>query len=118
MEVAIDFARDHNCTLILKGAGTLVTDGDRVFVNKSGSSALAKAGSGDVLAGLVGAFASFVPDTIEAAALSVFFHGKAGDMLAKELSNFGVTPSDLPRAIAKRIAITEERQKGNKKENV
>ena len=115
MEVAIDFAKKHNCTLVLKGAGTLVTDGDRVFVNKSGSSALAKAGSGDVLAGLIGAFSAFIDDNSVSSALSVFFHGRAADSLSKELSSFGVTPSDLPLAIAKQISITEERQKGRKK---
>ena len=115
MEVAIDFAKEHNCTLVLKGAGTLVTDGDYVFVNKSGSSALAKAGSGDVLAGLLGALASFIGNANEAAALAAFFHGKAADALAKELSTFGVTPSDLPLAIAKQVAKIEERQKNMKK---
>lgn len=118
MEVAINFAAEHKCTLVLKGAGTLVTDGDYVFVNKSGSSALAKAGSGDVLAGLVGAFSAFVTDTNISAALAAFYHGKAADALAKELSTFGVTPSDLPVAIAKQISITEERQKGNNKSYV
>ena len=111
MEVAIDFAKEHKCTLVLKGAGTLVTDGDFVYVNKSGSSALAKAGSGDVLAGLVGAFSAFISNKREAAALAAFFHGKAADALAKELSTFGVTPSDLPLAIAKQISIIEERQR-------
>ena len=111
MEVAIDFAKEHKCTLVLKGAGTLVTDGDFVYVNKSGSSALAKAGSGDVLAGLVGAFSAFIKSTNESAALAAFFHGKAADALAKELSTFGVTPSDLPLAIAKQISIIEERQR-------
>ncbi|MBR2351112.1 MAG: NAD(P)H-hydrate dehydratase [Clostridia bacterium] len=115
MEVAIDFAKEHNCTLVLKGAGTLVTDGDYVFVNKSGSSALAKAGSGDVLAGLLGALASFIGNANEAAALAAFFHGKAADALAKELSTFGVTPSDLPLAIAKQVAKIEKRQKNTKK---
>ena len=115
MEVAIDFAKEHNCTLVLKGAGTLVTDGDYVFVNKSGSSALAKAGSGDVLAGLVGALASFVKDANEASALAAFFHGKAADTLAKELSTFGVTPSDLPLAIARQIAVIEKKQRNTKK---
>ena len=112
MEVAIDFAREHKCTLVLKGAGTLVTDGDYVYVNNSGSSALAKAGSGDVLAGLIGAFSAFIKNTNESAALAAFFHGKAADALAKELSTFGVTPSDLPLAIAKQISIIEERQIG------
>ncbi len=115
MEVAIDFAAEHNCTLLLKGAGTLVTDGDHVLVNKSGSSALAKAGSGDVLAGIVGALSAFIKNTNEASALAAFFHGKAADRLAKELSTFGVTPSDLPVAIAKEISRIEDRKKGIKR---
>ena len=86
-----------------------------MFVNKSGSSALAKAGSGDVLAGLLGALAAFVDNTNEAAALAAFLHGKAADALAKELSTFGVTPSDLPLAIAKQIAKIEDKQKSMSK---
>ncbi len=117
MEVAIDFAAEHNCTLVLKGSGTLVTDGDYVYVNNSGSSALAKAGSGDVLAGLIGAFSAFIKNNNEAAALAAFFHGKAADALAKELSTFGVTPSDLPLAIAKQISIIEERRKSKAKQD-
>ena len=115
MEVAMDFAKEHGCTLLLKGAGTLITDGDRVYVNKSGSSALAKAGSGDVLAGLVGAMSAFIKNPNVSAALAAFFHGRAADTLAKELSTFGVTPSDLPVAIAKQISKTEDRQKGIKR---
>jgi len=113
MEVAMDFAAEHGCTLVLKGAGTIVTDGTYVYINKSGSSALAKAGSGDVLAGLIGAFSAFIPDLNVASALAAFFHGSAADALAKELSTFGVTPSDLPIAIAKQISQIQEKQKGN-----
>lgn len=104
LTVARDFARENNCILILKGAATVVTDGVTTYINSSGSSALAKAGSGDVLAGfLAGVVASGV-EPLSAATLSVYFHGLAGDKLAEELSELGVIPSDLPREIAKQIA--------------
>lgn len=104
LTVARDFARENNCILVLKGAATIVTDGISTYINSSGSSALAKAGSGDVLAGfLAGVVASGV-EPIYASALSVYFHGLAGDKLAEELSELGVIPSDLPREIAKQIA--------------
>ena len=104
LSVARDFARENDCILVLKGAATVVTDGTTTYINSSGSSALAKAGSGDVLAGfLAGVIASGV-DPLSASALSVYFHGLAGDKLAAELSELGVIPSDLPREIAKQIA--------------
>ncbi len=106
--IAIRFAAENKCVLVLKGAGTIVTDGKEVFINSSGSSALAKAGSGDVLAGFIASLAAQGIDPITAAALGVYYHGAAGDSLAGELSTYGVTPSDLPKEIARMIAITEK----------
>ena len=106
IELALAFARDYNCTLVLKGAGTVVTDGDRVYINSTGSSALSKAGSGDVLAGFVASLIAARTAPLYAAALAVYYHGVAADTLRDELSVFGVTPSDLPREIARQIAKT------------
>lgn len=102
--VARDFAAKHNCILVLKGAATITTDGEITYINSSGSSALAKAGSGDVLAGLLTSLLAFSSDPLKTAALAVYIHGRAGDILEEELSNFGVTPSDLPRECARVIA--------------
>ena len=101
---AKDFARENGCILVLKGAATIVTDGVRVYINSSGSSALAKAGSGDVLAGMLASVVASGTDPLSAAALSVYFHGAAADVLKDEFSELGVTPSDLPREIAREIA--------------
>lgn len=104
IEAATKFAAENRCILVLKGAGTITTDGKEVYINSSGSSALAKAGSGDVLAGFLAAvIASGIPAP-HAAALAVYYHGMAADSLAHELSAFGVIPSDLPREIGKQIA--------------
>jgi len=110
IESAIKFAKENKVVLVLKGAATVITDGDRLYVNSSGSSALAKAGSGDVLAGIISSVIATGKDPLEASALSVYYHGSAADELAKELSVFGVTPSDLPKEVARQIA----KETGNK----
>jgi len=104
LSVARSFALDNNCILVLKGAATVVTDGRETYINSSGSSALAKAGSGDVLAGFLASLVASGYDPLRASTLAVYFHGLAADVLAKELSPFGVTPSDLPREIARQLA--------------
>ncbi len=108
LAMAIRFAAENRCVLVLKGAGTIVTDGNDVYINKSGSSALAKAGSGDVLAGFIASLAAAGMKPTVAATLGVYYHGAAGDSLARELSTYGVTPSDLPKEIARMIAKTQE----------
>ena len=103
------FIEEYNVSLVLKGAGTIIADSDEIYINTSGSSALAKAGSGDVLAGLVGALAaqpSFSPSL--AARAAVALHGFAGDRLSGEYSTYGVTPSDLPLEIARIISEIEK----------
>lgn len=106
---AVQFAREHNCILLLKGKNTVITDGKEVYVNTSGSSALAKAGSGDTLAGLLAALlATCVRSALELSALAAFVHGRAGDKLSEELSDYGVTPSDLPREMAHVLSEIEK----------
>lgn len=109
LAVAEKFATEASCTVVLKGAGTIVTNGAETYINVYGSSALAKAGSGDVLAGLLAAFVAQRKLSVEkASALAVYFHACAGESLAEEFSSYGVTPSDLPREIARQIAAIEK----------
>lgn len=105
LEKAEKFAKENNAIVVLKGASTIVTDGENVYINSTGSSALSKAGSGDVLAGFMGAMCAqkSMSDAL-AATLSVYLHGAAGDALANKYSSYGVTPSDLPKEIACQIA--------------
>ena len=108
LRIAMDCARDLGVILVLKGAGTLTTDGTRLFVNTTGSSALAKGGSGDALAGLIGGLCASGTAPIFAAALGVFIHGLAGDRLADRYSTLGVTPSDLPLEMARVLGEIEK----------
>lgn len=104
LSVAENFARETGVILVLKGAGTIVTNGEDVYINTVATSALAKAGSGDVLAGLIASLlAGKSHDAIKCEAMAVYFHSKAGENLAREYSDYGVTPSDLPREIGRQI---------------
>ena len=104
IEDASKFAAETGALLLLKGAATVCTDGGTVYINSTGSSALSKAGSGDVLAGFVGAMTASGVRPLSALAICAYFHGYAADSLSQELSLFGVTPSDLPREICRAIA--------------
>ena len=111
IRLAMETARRWGVTLLLKGAATVVTDGDALFLNTTGGTALAKGGSGDVLAGAVGALLAQGVDPTHAAAMGAYLHGAGGDALACELSDFGVTPSDLPRAMAKAVRESQKKKK-------
>jgi NAD(P)H-hydrate epimerase len=104
---AEDFAKRTGCIVLLKGKGSVITDGRTTLVNSSGSSALAKAGSGDTLAGLLVSLLASGESPLKMTALAAYVHGAAGDTLAEEFSSFGVTPSDLPRRMASILATLE-----------
>ncbi len=74
------FSKDHNVILVLKGPKTAVAAPDgRVYENHSGNPALAQAGSGDVLTGMIAAMLTFLPDPFEAACSAVWLHGFLAD---------------------------------------
>ena len=81
VNIAKEFAKEHGVTLVLKGPNTLVVSYDgRMYVNQTGHQNLAKAGSGDVLAGLIGGFCAQNLDPFIASCMAVWLHGKAADV--------------------------------------
>jgi NAD(P)H-hydrate epimerase len=86
---------DPPLVLVLKGAGTVVTDGRRVFVNSTGNPGLATGGTGDVLTGLTAALLAQHLGPFEAACLAVRCHGRAGDLAAADLGQVSLIASDL-----------------------
>ncbi|MBE6634646.1 MAG: NAD(P)H-hydrate dehydratase [Ruminococcaceae bacterium] len=104
LESAYGLSLDTSATVLLKGAGTVVTDGKEIMINTTGSSALAKAGSGDALAGFMVSLLSMGAEPLAAAAIAAYVHGRAGQILAEELSEYGVTPSDLAPVMARVLA--------------
>jgi len=94
---ATGFAKEHGVIVVLKGHGSVVTDGDRVVINSTGNPGMATGGTGDVLTGLTGALLAQKMPPFDAARLAVYLHGLAGDLAAAELSQPGLIASDLPR---------------------
>ena len=88
-------AKEYGVILLAKSATTLVTNGDKVYYNTLGSDALATAGSGDVLAGLLAAVSCVIPDPLKAAVYADALHAMAGQMAAAKQGSAGVTASDL-----------------------
>lgn len=106
MEVAVSFAKEHHCILVLKGPHTIVTDGQHSYRNASGNKAMAVGGMGDTLAGIMTAFLGSHYQAIEAAMLAVFVHGFAGDLVAQE--NYTVLPEALSKVIPHAMYLIEE----------
>jgi NAD(P)H-hydrate epimerase len=112
---AVAFAKEYGVTVLLKGARTVVAppDGGDVYVNTTGNAALAKAGSGDALAGMIAGLAAQGTNLTEACALAAYLHGKAGELAAETLSLYGVNASDvintLPKVLMRynKVAIPE-----------
>ena len=96
-DVARDFAARHGVVLVLKGPGTVVTDGQQLVINPTGNSGMATGGSGDVLTGVTGALLASRMEPFEAARLAVYLHGLAGDLAAGQLSEPGLIATDLPQ---------------------
>jgi NAD(P)H-hydrate epimerase len=101
--LAVQFAADHGLVMVLKGHGSIVTDGRRVYHNRTGNPGMATGGTGDVLTGLLAALLGQGLEPFAAAQLGVFLHGLAGDLARDELGEVSLIASDLlqylPQAI-------------------
>ena len=95
-EDALQLARDYEATVVLKGPETLVaTPLGELRAVVEGGPELAKAGTGDVLGGMVASFLAQGLDALDAATLAVSVHGRAGRAAARELSVHAVMPEDI-----------------------
>ncbi|MDD8058255.1 NAD(P)H-hydrate dehydratase [Shewanella metallivivens] len=100
---ATEAAKQLNTIVLLKGYHTVISDGEYAFINPTGNNALAKAGSGDVLTGIIGGFCAQGLSPLNATCLGVYLHGLAGDLAAQALSEYSVLASDLLDYIPKAI---------------
>lgn len=98
-EQAVKFAQRAGAVVVLKGAGTVVTDGKRVYINKTGNPGMATAGSGDVLTGVITALCGQGLSDFDAAALGVHIHGLAGDLAAEKLGQTSLIATDIIDAL-------------------
>jgi NAD(P)H-hydrate epimerase len=98
--VARDFARKHQAHVLLKGARTVIAaPNGNAYLNITGGAALAKAGSGDVLAGIIAGLVAQGMDVFKGASCAAYLHGKAGEVAGMKLSEYGVLARDVVEAL-------------------
>ena len=113
LDIALDFAKEYNNTIVLKDARTVIADGSgQAFINRTGNNGMAAGGSGDVLTGLLAALAAGTPGTdlkgtdlkgtdpkLLTAALACHIHGAAGDAVLPRTGTRSMQAGDLIRGI-------------------
>lgn len=88
-------AEKYECVIVLKGHETIIADINGIYKNTSGNSALAKAGSGDVLTGVIAGMLSQHLSLSDAAKVGVYLHGLAGEIASEDLTKYSVLASDV-----------------------
>lgn len=109
LELAVAAARAFGQIMVLKGHRTVVSDGQRAYVNDTGDSTLSKAGSGDVLSGLIGSLLGQAMTLFEAAIAGVFLHGRAGELAGQKLGRRSALSRDVIDALPEAIGEYEQR---------
>lgn len=96
---AAALANDIGCIILLKGHRTVITDGNSCYINQTGNPGMATGGSGDVLAGIIVSLLGQGIMPLEAAACGAWLHGKAGDLCAQEIGQYGMLPQDMVQVL-------------------
>ena len=102
LDANLEIAQKYNLVSVLKGAGTLITEpGGRTFINPTGSWALATAGTGDILTGIIGSLLAQGMSLVDAAVCGTYIHGMASDIVASCTSKTSQIATDLLEGIKK-----------------
>jgi NAD(P)H-hydrate epimerase len=118
MGIARDLATRHRLYVVLKGYRTIIaTPQGKVFVNPTGSPGMATGGTGDVLAGMLGAWLAQLLDAEAACRLAVYLHGAAGELADADQGEVSMTASDLVNHISDAVLeLTARRRVVQKQE--
>ncbi len=108
IDLAVAAARSFGQIMVLKGTGTVVTDGDRVYVNPTGDTSLAKAGTGDVLTGVIASLIGQGLDRFDAACCGTYLHGRSGEIAGTRLGPRCVLSEDVIAALPQAVAEYEK----------
>ncbi|MBO5354559.1 MAG: NAD(P)H-hydrate dehydratase [Clostridia bacterium] len=98
---ALSFAKSSGTVLVMKDARTVISNGEKLFLNPYGNSGMATGGSGDVLAGVIASFTAQGAAPIDAARLGVLAHALAGDAAADTYGNRGMIAGDIIEMLCK-----------------
>ena len=97
---AMEYAKEKDLIVLLKGPGTIVTDGKQTYITDTGCSGMATAGSGDVLSGIISAVCAYSDDMILSAAVSAYINGRAGELAQERLNPISMIAGDTVNSIA------------------
>ena len=105
---AREYADRYGITCVLKDAVTVAALKDqRTYINTSGNSSMAKAGAGDVLTGIIAGLLALGMEESDAAAMGVYLHGRAGDLVRLQSGEHGLLARELTEALADILKETE-----------
>jgi hydroxyethylthiazole kinase-like uncharacterized protein yjeF len=103
IEIATAASKAFGQTIVLKGHHTVIADGQRVHINSTGDSSLSKAGTGDLLSGILGTLLAQKMPGFDAARAATWIHGKAGEVAGQRLGRRCVLARDVIEALPKAI---------------
>lgn len=109
LEKAQSFSIKNNLIIVVKGAPTLIVDGENTYENTTGNAALATAGSGDVLSGIITSLMAQSYEPIDAAILGVYLHGLTADLALPETGYQSFIASDVINYIGKAFLCLEKK---------
>ena len=108
--VAEQYAMQYGITVVLKGAGTIVASHNSVAVNHTGNAGMSVGGSGDVLAGMIGAAIAQGCGVFDGTCAGVYMHGLAGDTAARKLGMEAMLPRDIIGSLPEAFSLLKEKK--------
>lgn len=110
IEIAFDFAKKYGVVLLLKGAASIITDGESVYINPYGAPCMAKGGSGDVLSGIIGGLLARGIPPLKAAWGGACIAGRAGELARDVEGEYSASPRNTVEHINKVIMSAANRE--------
>lgn len=99
INLAKEFAKEYNVTVILKSATSIITNGIQVVLNTTGCSGMAKGGSGDVLSGILTGLLARRMDFYETCCVAPFIFGISGELAQTETNEYSLLASDIVKKL-------------------
>ena len=104
------FSKQYHAIVVMKGAPTYIIDGETIYQNTTGNAALATAGSGDVLTGIITSLVAQSYQPLDAAILGVYLHGLAADIALPETGTQAFIASDIIHYLGRAFVSLESKQ--------
>ena len=92
---SVEFAENNGVSVLLKGAASVLTDGERIFINATGNSGLAKGGSGDVLSGVIAGLCAMGTTAFHGGRLGAYLVGRAAELTASYVGEYSLTATKV-----------------------